>query len=139
MMEFTTPPSYGSTVVNVSGIATPSEILCAGGDGTATHTVIKGDAEVDWPEPGSVKYVFRGKTADGKDVEGILEGPLGERLNRVDVLENVPGFVKSLASAAVGTRPYIYQYSTKMKIKVKTGDEVKEEEGLLFAEATFIS
>jgi hypothetical protein len=139
MMEFTTPPSYGSTVVNVSGIATPTAILTASGDGTATHTVIKGDEEVNWPEPGSVKYEFRGKTVDGKDVVGVLEGPLGDRLKRVDVLGEVPAFIKSLASAAVGTRPYIYQYATKMKIKVKTGDEEKEEEGLLFAEASFIS
>jgi len=138
-MEFTTPPSYGSTVVNVSGIATPTEILCAGGSGTATHTVVKGDKEVNWPEPGSVKYVFRGKSPEGKDVEGVLEGPLGDRIARVDVLGELPQFVKNLANAAVGTRPYIYQYCTKMKIKVKTGDEEKEEEGQLFAEATFIS
>ena len=30
MMEFTTPPSYGSTVVNVGGIAKDGEIVWAG-------------------------------------------------------------------------------------------------------------
>jgi Svf1-like C-terminal lipocalin-like domain len=109
MMEFTTPPSYASTVVNVGGIASGNDIIFAGTDTTAEHSEVKGDDEVDWPEPSAVKYVWRGKTTDGKDAVATLEGPLGKRLDRVDVMGELPGFVKQLASAAVGTRPYIYQ------------------------------
>jgi len=139
MMEFTTPPSYASTVVNVGGIVDSSDILVAGTTNTATHTTIKGDPEVNWPEPSAARYVWKGRTKDGKEVEGEIEGELGTRLDRVDVMGELPGFIKSLASTASGTRPYIYQYAPKMKLKVKTGDEVVEEEGLAFIEATFIS
>lgn len=109
MMEFTTPPSYGSFTVNVGGIIKDGELLTAGTKGTAEHTGIKQDEVADWPEPTSVKYVWHGKTKDGKSVEATLEGAFGERVDRVDFMAEVPGFVKTIVSAAAGTRPYIYQ------------------------------
>jgi hypothetical protein len=144
MMEYTTPPSYANTLVNVGAItsATPSPatILIAGANNTATHVETETDKDVDWPEPTKVKYVWNGTTAEGKAVTATLEGDLGARLDRVDVMGELPGFVKSIASQASGTRPYIYQYAAKMPLVVKVeGEEEKTEEGLVFAEATFIS
>jgi Svf1-like C-terminal lipocalin-like domain len=119
-MEFTTPPSYATTVVDVGSItnASSGEILFAGADCTAEHTEVKGDAEVDWPEPAATKYVWRGKTPDGKDAVATLEGPLGDRLDRVDIMGELPGFIKQLASTASGTRPYIYQASQMLRMLV---------------------
>jgi hypothetical protein len=139
LMEFTTPASYGSTVVRVSGIATEGQLLIAGTDGDVKHTASKQDSDNDWPEPTEVSYHWTGKTADGKEVVADLAGPLGPKYDRVDVMAEVPGFVKTLVATAAGTKPYIYQYAPKMTIKVKVGDEIKEEEGTLFTEATFIS
>ena len=109
MMEFTTPPSYGSTVVNVGGIVKDDEIIYAGATNTVTHTKIKQDSENDWPEPEEIKFEWKGMTEDGKAVEAVLAGPLDARLDRVDVMAEVPGFVKTIVSAAAGTKPYIYQ------------------------------
>jgi hypothetical protein len=109
MMEYTTPPSYGSTVVNVGGLIKDNEIITAGSSNSATHSKIKGDPENDWPEPEAVRFEWFGKTKDGKTVEAVLEGPLDTRLDRVDVMAEVPGFVKNIVAAAAGTRPYIYQ------------------------------
>jgi hypothetical protein len=139
LMEFTTPSSYGSTVVRVSGIATDGQLLIAGTDGDVKHTASKKDSDNDWPEPTEASYHWTGKTADGKEVVADLAGALGPKYDRVDVMAEVPGFVKTLVATAAGTKPYIYQYAPKMTIKVKVGDEVKEEEGTLFTEATFIS
>ncbi len=76
---------------------------------------------------------------DGKEFSAELAGPLGEP-DRVDVMAEVPGFVKAIVASAAGTRPYIYQFvRPKLTIEVKVGDEVKKEEGTVFAEATFIS
>jgi len=113
MMEFTTPPSYGSTVVNVGGIAKDGELITAGSSNTATHTSSKQDTENDWPEPLEVKFTWSGKAKDGKSVEAIMEGSLDERLDKVDVMAEVPGFVKKIVAGAVGTKPYIYQVSFK--------------------------
>jgi hypothetical protein len=144
MMEFTTPPSYASTKVNVGAITSattsPPSIVIAGATNTAEHTATRIDKDVDWPEPTTVKYVWNGTTAEGKSVTATLEGDLGERLDRVDVMGELPVFVKQLATQASGTRPYIYQYVAKMPLVVKVeGEDERKEEGLVFAEATFIS
>jgi hypothetical protein len=56
-----------------------------------------------------VKLEWVGKTKDGKAVEAVLVGPLDDRLDRVDVMAHVPGFVKQIVAASAGTKPYIYQ------------------------------
>lgn len=142
MMEYITPPSYGSTVVNIGGIVKDGEIIFAGASGSATHTKIKGDPESEWPEPESIKYEWSGKTKDGKTVGAVLEGSLDTRMDRIDVMAEVPGFVKNIVAAAAGTKPYIYQYSPRenpLSLKLKIGDEEVTEPGFLFTEATFIS
>jgi hypothetical protein len=109
MMEFTTPPSYGSTVVNVGGVVKDGEILYAGATNTATHVTSAQDPESDWPEPKTVKFKWNGKTKDEKDFHAELEGALGNRLDRVDVMAEVPGFIKAIAGSVAGTRPYVFQ------------------------------
>jgi biotin carboxyl carrier protein len=139
-MEFTTPQSYASTVVRVGGMATEGKLLMAGTSGfNVKHTEAKQDAENEWPEPAAIDCHWEGKAEDGKDVTANLSGSIGQRYDRVDVMAEVPGFVKTFVATAVGTKPYIYQFVPKMTIEVKVGDEVKKEEGTLFMEATFIS
>ncbi|KAI9672014.1 MAG: putative cell survival pathways protein [Trizodia sp. TS-e1964] len=141
MIEYTTPPSYGSTVVNVGGLTRDGEIICAGSSNTATHTITKEDEENDWPEPQAIKFEWSGITKDGKSVTAVLEGPLGKRLDKVDVMAEVPSFVKSFVGGVVGTVPYIYQYSPRpnLKLKIKIAEEEVEEEGVLLSEAVFVS
>ena len=108
-MEYTTPPSYGSTVVNIGGIIQDGEIICAGSANSAEHTEVKDDPENDWPEPSSVKFCWSGTTKDGRSVSAELAGSLGQRLDKVDVMSKVPGFVKSIVGGVAGTKPFIYQ------------------------------
>ena len=140
-MEFTTPPSYGSTVVNVGGIASDGKIICAGANNDVTHTKVKPDVENEWPEPEEARFTWKGKTGNGEDVEAVLEGNLGTRLDRVDVMAKVPGFIKTIVGGTVGTKPYIYQYSPqkKLSLRIKINGKETIEEGQLFSEATFIS
>jgi Svf1-like C-terminal lipocalin-like domain len=109
MMEYTTPESYGSTVVNVGGLATDSGLVIAGPMGPVTHTETKEDAVTEWPEPTAGSYKWSGKTADGQEVEAEITGSLGPRLDRVDIMVEVPAFVKQIIASAAGTKPYIYQ------------------------------
>ena len=159
MMDYTTPPSYGSTIVNVGGLVKDGEIICAGAENSALHTEVNEDAENEWPEPAAVKFSWKGKTKDGKPVIAELEGSLGKRLDKVDVLAEVPGFVKKIVGGVAGTKPYIYQvshclhspryakvdkslqYSPQSRLSLKINiDGVKNvEEGVLFSETTFIS
>jgi hypothetical protein len=139
MMEFTTPPSYGNTVVNVGGIATDGQLIYAGVNNVAEHLEKKEDPEARWPEPTKAGYWWKGTTADDKHIEANLIGALGQRQDRIDIMAEVPLFVKKIAETTAGTRPYVYQFTSPLKLKLRVGEEEKEEEGLLFAEATFIS
>ncbi|KAK2067658.1 hypothetical protein P8C59_001373 [Phyllachora maydis] len=119
MMEHTTPPSYGSTTVNVSLVARDGELIFGGCDGTAAHLEAKNDEKTGWPEPTKVKYDWSGKTKDGEPAEAAMQ----------------------IVAGAAGTKPYIYQYmnrDSKFTLKVKIGDNEITEEGDMFNEATFI-
>lgn len=111
MMEYSTPPSYGTTVVNVGGIAMDGKLVCAGSENSATHTKVKHDQDVDWPEPGAVSFKWHGKDSSGQEVNADVSTDLTKRTDRVDVMSHVPGFVKQIVAGAAGTRPYIYQVS----------------------------
>ena len=139
-MNFTTPPSYGETSVTVGGVIKQNQILFTGAspETKVEHTEVKGDPENDWPEPGAVRFTWQGKTSDGKDAKAILEGDL-QRTDRVDVMGELPKFVKQIVAGASGAKPYIYQYIPKLKLKLDIAGEEVEEEGQLFMEATFIS
>ncbi len=103
MMEYTTPESYGSTVVNVGGVAKDGEILFAGASNSATHTSVKEHGGKDyWPEPTAVEFTWSGRTKDGKTATAEVSGDLGTRLDMVDVMAEVPKFVKSIVGGVAG-------------------------------------
>ncbi|KAL2267842.1 hypothetical protein VTJ83DRAFT_5119 [Remersonia thermophila] len=142
LMQFTTPPSYGSTAVTVGVVAKDGEIVVGGCNSDVVHLKTKGDSENEWPEPTHIRYTWSGTGKDGKPVEAAIEGALEDRLDRIDVMAEVPGFVKKIVSTAAGTKPYIYQYSpqkTKLSLKLQVGDQEVTEEGITITEATFIS
>ncbi|KAJ5558499.1 hypothetical protein N7535_008713 [Penicillium sp. DV-2018c] len=134
-------PSYGSTKVNVGGIVKDGEMIYAGSTNTVTHTASGQDEGSDWPAPQAIKWEWSGKSSDNKELSAEVDGPLGPRLDRIDVMAEVPGFIKSIAGSVAGTRPYIFQYSPqqKLSLKLKIGDEEITEEGTMFSESTFIS
>ena len=109
MMEYTTPPSYGRTCVNVGGIAKDGAIVCGGASSNIQHLAASQDSENDWPEPKAVLCEWTGKMSDGTEVTAEMMGELGEKRDRVDVLAHIPGFVKTIVGGVVGTKPYIYQ------------------------------
>jgi len=141
LMQYTTPPAYGETVVAVGGIVTDEGVLMAGASPAlrVQHTEVKGDPDNDWPEPGAVTFTWEGQSKDGKEVKAELGGKLTERTDRVDVMGELPKFVKQIVAGTAGTKPYIYQYTPKLTLKLNVGGEQKEEEGQLFMEATFIT
>ncbi|KAK9240208.1 oxidative stress survival, Svf1-like protein [Lipomyces kononenkoae] len=141
MMEFTTPPSYGSKVVNVGAIARNDKLFAATVDNTAVHTKTKSDDVNGWPEPLEVKFEWKGTSPDdaATPLDAVLEAPIPNLVERVDVMSEIPAFVKKVVAGVAGTKPYIYQYSNPASIKVKFGDEEYTEPGHLYSEATFIS
>jgi hypothetical protein len=108
-MEYTTPPSYGSTVVNVGGVVKDGEILYAGANNTARNLETTTDPESKWPEPKAVRFTWDGNSKDKADFHAELETVFDKRLDRIDIMSEVPGFIKSFVGSVAGTKPYIYQ------------------------------
>lgn len=140
MMAFTTPPSYGSTTVNVSGLATDGHLFGAGAAGTATRRDIVDDPEAGWPEARAATFSWTDATGGAASTAAELSGPLGARVDRVDIMAEVPKFVKTIVAGAAGTRPYIYQYITDGELQVtEQGGETRAVKGKTFVECTMIS
>ncbi|KAI5820981.1 oxidative stress survival, Svf1-like protein [Pyronema omphalodes] len=141
MMEFTTPPSYGSGTVNVGGVYKDGKLLVGTTKGTFEHTETRLDAETEWQEPTAIKATWVGSSQEDDKTEVVanLEAKLENRIDRVDVMAEVPAIIKRIVSGAVGTKPYIYQFRQKGTLKVKIGEQEFCEEGKLFTEATFIN
>ena len=144
MMEFTTPESYGSTKVNVGGIALEDKVLSATIDNTVQHLETKIDPDTDWPEPTRIEFNWSGVEASSsnsskRNVKAVIKQDLEERLERVDVLAEIPPWLKKIAHGVSGTRPFIYQWAKQATIQITVGDETIEDKGTLYVEATFIS
>lgn len=136
MMEFTTPHSYGTTTVNVSGLATDGALLAAGARGTALRRDIVEDTEAGWPEPTAATFKWTDASAH---TTAELAAPLGRRVDRVDIMAEVPKFVKTIVAGAAGTRPYIYQYIINDALAVTQAGETSQVKGKTFIECTQIS
>lgn len=108
MMEFITPASYGTTTVNITGLSKDGELVAAGTKGECEHVASQLD-DVELPEPTAVKFVWNATTKDGKAVEAVLEEELGEKIDRVDIMAEVPAIIKKIAGNVAGTKPYMYQ------------------------------
>ena len=108
-LEYTTPSSYGSTTTSSGSLSADGELIVAGPTIAASHTETKEDTENGWPQPIAAKFTLNGTTKDGKAVTAEISGNLAGLADKVDVMAEVPGFVKQIVAGAVGTKPYIYQ------------------------------
>lgn len=131
-MEFTTPRSYAYTKVNIAILTSKDSIIATSIDNDIVHENPELD-DVGWAVPKSILFNF----TDGTDTTKIasVSGALKNLVERVDVMSEMPQFVKNIVSGVVGAKPYIYQFCNPMTITY--GD--KTEEGVAFNEATFIS
>lgn len=121
MMEFTTPPSYGSQVVNIGGIVNADGTLVAAMvENAAIHTTTKKDEETGWEAPTSLELSWMGQTKDGVEVTALTESDLKTMVQRVDVLAEIPAVIKTLIAGIAGTRPFIYQVCFVYMVRLTT-------------------
>jgi Svf1-like C-terminal lipocalin-like domain/Svf1-like N-terminal lipocalin domain len=110
MMEFTTPPSYGSQVVNIGGIVKEDGTLAAAMvENAAIHKTVEKDEETGWDAPTSLELSWMGQTKDGVEVTAITDSDLKNLVERVDVLAEIPAVIKAFIAGVAGTKPFIYQ------------------------------
>ncbi|SCU98432.1 LAFA_0G17876g1_1 [Lachancea sp. 'fantastica'] len=141
LMEFTTPKSYANTKVSIGILCSKDDIISVTIDNIVTHVDPQVDS-VGWPVPQGLKVEFNGVSAHAEDIEkaspvtALASGPLKQLVERVDVMKEIPTFVKNIVSGVAGTKPYIYQYANDFNLTVGDEPAVK---GMGWSEITFIS
>ncbi len=148
LMEFTTPKSYSNTKVSIGIITNDKEILAVTHDNSALHLNQEIDS-VGWNVPKQIRVELKGHTSSAKDedveadndehkIKAVVEGPLENMVERIDVMGEVPNFVKNIVSGVAGTKPYIYQFGDAENFHFQLDDGEKKN-GLAWVEVTFIS
>lgn len=133
-MEFTTPRSYANTKINIAILTSNNKILSCSVNNEIVHENAEVD-EVGWPVPKSITFNFDGVNDENKKVVGKVYGDLKTLVERVDVMAEIPQFIKNIATGVSGTKPYIYQFCNDMDIEI----EGTKESGVGYNEVTFIS
>ena len=132
-MEFTTPKSYATTKVNIAILTSDNAVLSTSINNDVVHENATTD-EVGWNVPSAITFNFGEGTTTTPPVAKV-SGALKQLVERVDVMAEIPQFVKNIVSGVAGAKPYIYQFCNTLTIT--HGD--KSETGIAFNEATFIS
>lgn len=146
LMEFVTPKSYANTKVTIGILTSDKDILAVTTNNEFSHLDPQIDS-VGWNVPQSVSIAYDGfspevtdeqvASGDYKKVTAKVEGPLQNLIERIDVMNEIPNFIKTIVSGVAGTKPYIYQYAEdNFTLQV---DDQPYEHGVAWTEVTFIS
>ncbi|GMF05449.1 unnamed protein product [[Candida] boidinii] len=141
-MEFTTPKSYNNTKVSVGMVVnSKGEIISASMNNQNKTIHLNSEIdEIGWPIPHKIEFILNGLNNKNEKILTKCYGDLIKLSERVDVMAEIPQFVKNIVSGVAGTKPYIYQFSNEFNLEINLPNgEIIKETGLGYNEATFIS
>ena len=149
VMEYITPKSYANTKVSVGIVTSKDDVMMLSLNNNYEHLNSEID-EVGWPVPHDIRVEFQGVNKEVTDEQianeqvtekdkctAVIEAPMKNLVQKVDVMGEIPGFVKNIVSGIAGIKPFIYQYANdEFSLQVNDGEKST---GLGWAEVTFIS
>ncbi|RIA96902.1 oxidative stress survival, Svf1-like protein [Glomus cerebriforme] len=140
MCEFETTPHYGSKKVNQGSLVVNDKLVGVSVKNAAQFLETKLDPETKYNIPTKIKYTWEGKSLETDEHFSVsLDIKLEVLMDKIDVLNEVPYFLKKIVQALVA-KPYVYQWFNEAEAHVKIGDnEEFIARGKLFSECSFIS
>ncbi|KAI0462413.1 hypothetical protein LJB42_003905 [Komagataella kurtzmanii] len=139
IMEFTTPPSYATTKVTVGIVSNNEKVVLSSINNETKYIDRAVDDVTGWSIPTSIEFDLSGYEGDSQ-LRVVVKGKLEKLSERVDVMAEIPQFVKNIVSGIAGTKPFIYQFNNPFTFTLaKDGEEIVSEEGNGYNEATFIT
>lgn len=139
MVQFQTPPKYGSHYVNV-GFVTCKGALVAMCTGSAI--VSNNNATVDkdngYRLPQEMEFKWNGFNLDGQKFSVIGLFKPQEPFAKINVLEKLPYFIKKAIELLVA-RPFIYKWMDKCEFKLQIDHEPEKLlKGSIYYEISFL-
>ncbi|RUP51031.1 oxidative stress survival, Svf1-like protein [Jimgerdemannia flammicorona] len=141
MMQFQTTKQYGAVNVNQGSITLDGKLVSVSVENGVELLDLVEDEETQYQIPKTIKYTWTGKTVGEEvpqDVEVVMFVKTETLLDKIDVLNEVPYFLKKLVQTFVA-KPYIYQWLDKATAEVTVGNKVITLEGKCFQELVFVS
>ncbi|KAI8885118.1 oxidative stress survival, Svf1-like protein [Backusella circina FSU 941] len=145
MMQFQTTKQYGSVNINQGSLVLNDKLICVSVDNTVELMDLYKDEETEYNIPKKVKCTWKGKTIkekegdEAKDVDIVMTVPVQNLIDKIDVLGEIPYFIRKLVQTFV-VKPYIYQWLDTATAEITiAGEETIKTEGQIFQELVFVS
>lgn len=149
LMQFQTPRSYANGIVSTAIITDEDKVICCPVENDTILVDEYKDEETGWSFAKEIDYKFKGHLIKDEEeeeakvdadsaVEFELKGPLTTVIERVDVMNEVPQFVKNIVSGVAATKPFIYQYYTEDLTLTRSDKKDAEIKGTAWVEVTYI-
>ncbi|KAI8391059.1 oxidative stress survival, Svf1-like protein [Radiomyces spectabilis] len=145
MMQFQTTKQYGAVNINQGSLVLNGKLICVSVDNHVELLDLQKDTDTDYDIPQRIKLTWKGKTIaeegnteDTKDVQVTMVVTVKNLIDKIDVLAEIPWFLKKLVQTFV-VKPYIYQWLDTATAEIKVGDETVTVDGQCYQELVFVS
>lgn len=102
-----------------------------------TEQALQGEDEKEDEKEDEEEEEYKNVAEENK-ICAVVEVPLNNLVERIDVMGEIPSFVKNIVSGVAGTKPFIYQYADPKSstLQINGGEKIH---GVAWTEVTFIS
>lgn len=145
MMQFQTTKQYGAININQGSIVLNEKLISVSVENTVELLDLQKDPDTDYDIPQHIKLTWKGKTIkeegsqeEPKDVTVTMTVAVKNLVDKIDVLNEIPWFLKKLVQTFV-VKPYIYQWLDTATAEIVVGEEKVQVEGRCFQELVFVS
>ncbi|KAI8147423.1 oxidative stress survival, Svf1-like protein [Fennellomyces sp. T-0311] len=144
MMQFQTTKQYGAVNINQGSLVLNDKLIMVSVENHVELLDLVKDEETEYNIPQKIKLTWKGKTIkeeggdEPKDVQVTMVVSIKNLVDKIDVLNEIPWFLKKLVQTFV-VKPYIYQWLDTATAEIVVGDEKVETEGKCFQELVFVS
>ncbi|KAI7852828.1 oxidative stress survival, Svf1-like protein [Circinella umbellata] len=145
MMQFQTTKQYGAININQGSIVLNGKLISVSVENHVELLDLAKDEETEYDIPQKIKLTWKGKTIKeegdeepAKDVHVEMVVTVKNLVDKIDVLNEIPWFLKKLVQTFV-VKPYIYQWLDTASAEITVGDEKVVTEGKCFQELVFVS
>ncbi|KAI9262231.1 oxidative stress survival, Svf1-like protein [Phascolomyces articulosus] len=145
MMQFTTTKQYGAVNINQGSITLNGKLVSVSVENHIELLDLVKDEETEYDIPQKIKLTWKGKTikeegdeSPAQDVNVTMIVTIKNLVDKIDVLNEIPWFLKKLVQTFV-VKPYIYQWLDTASAEITVGDEKVVTEGRCFQELVFVS